>query len=143
MLIDAAGGDETFYNSAKAIVAEIYGKDAIATLDERATVFNLPKLADGVLRYTNKPGAGETAIRFLAKTERRLNGKTPAGVLQGVTVDGRTAIFLSREDISCEGLLGYCGCDVDGYDPGEGASGTAYRLMRNILISAALPDFKP
>ena len=36
------------------------------------------------------------------------------------------------------GLVGYQGYEVDGYDPGTGSDpGTAYRLMRNILLQAA------
>jgi hypothetical protein len=48
----------------------------------------------------------------------------------------RPGIIFSRVDLTNAGLVGYYIYGVDGYDPGDGVDGSAYRLMRNIVINA-------
>ncbi len=58
------------------------------------------------------------------------------GIDYGKGTDQRTAVIFSREDLTDAGLVGYYSYPVDGYDPGEGDKGSAYRILRNIVIYA-------
>jgi hypothetical protein len=54
-----------------------------------------------------------------------------------VLLDGRPAVYFSREDITCA-LVGYPSYTVYGYEPD-----TAFALMRNIVFQAWGGDFEP
>ena len=100
VLIDAAGGDEMFYDSAKRAVARMYGEGA-STLDKGAAVYNLAKLPAGVLKFKYTPRRSRCEGPGAAQDLERLRSLDATPMLEAVTVDGRAAIFLSREDIPC------------------------------------------
>jgi hypothetical protein len=134
LLVESAGGDKEFNTSADTILKKAYEVGIIPALGTAAEVYNL-KIPDGKLEEKN----GKvliTQMRYRSKTGARAGIRTgPA--LKAVTVKEKPAIFLSREDISNAGLVGYQCYDVDGYDPGDGVEGSAYRMLRNIVIYAA------
>jgi hypothetical protein len=77
-------------------------------------------------------------IRYRKTTRRRMPSQNGPR-LDALYVDGRPAVLLSREDLT-GGLLGLRSALIDGYDPGEGDDpGSAYRLVRNIVLWASEP----
>jgi hypothetical protein len=119
LLVDAAGGDKDFYTSAESILKQAYGVGIIPALSTGADVYNL-NLPDGVL--------DNAVVRAGLRTG-------PA--LKAILLNDKPVIFLSREDISNAGLVGYHCYGVVGYDPGDGVEGSAYRVLRNIVLYAA------
>jgi len=112
LVIDAAGGDEEFDRSARAILAEMYGRK----LRMLATVSKL---------YTQK-GMEINKVRYRGRARIRL-GRTGAPTLRAVLVNDRPAVIYSREDIT-SGLVGYESTTCDGYDVDS-----AFEIMRNIV----------
>ena len=125
MLVDAAGGDETFAASATDCLQSVYGLGAVRRLTPSATVYNVMAVPDGKIDL----------VKYRGKTYKRVaDRKTPS--LQAVLANDQPAIFFSREDISNAGLVGYQSMAVDGYDPGVDVEGSAYRIMQNIIFYA-------
>ncbi len=112
LLIDAAGGDEAFAESAEAMVADLFGRTR--TLTSAAPFYKL----DGY-------EIDEAHYRRITRTKL---GNTTVPRLRGSLLQGRPAVLLSREDITC-GLLGNPSYTVDGYTPE-----TAYELLRNVVL---------
>lgn len=134
LLVEAAGGDADFYKSMENVLQQAYGSGAIRSLASTAEVYNL-KIPDGKLEEKNG-AAWVTKIYYRSKSGARAGARTgPA--LRAVMINGKPAIFFSREDISNAGTVGYQCFDVDGYDPGDDVEGSAYRVLRNLVIYSA------
>jgi hypothetical protein len=127
LLVEAAGGDKDFCDSMETILGHAYGANAIRTLAPATNVFNL-----------NIPNGQIPKVQFRGAAGLRAGPRT-GPVLRAIMIDGKPAIFVSREDISNAGLVGYQCYGVDGYDPGTGVDGSAYRIMRNIVLYATKP----
>jgi hypothetical protein len=131
LLVESAGGDKEFNDSMEAVLGRIYGGGAIRALASAAEVYNL-KIPDGILEQKNG-AVWVTKMYYRSKSALRAGPRTgPA--LKVVMVDNKPMIFFSREDISNAGAAGYQCYDVDGYDPGDSVEGSAYRILRNIVI---------
>ena len=134
IVIDAAGGDEKFADSAVALLEDLFGEDALEPLPANSPIYNVASVADGKIGK----------LRFRQATNRRLvSPKSP--LLQAISIAARggqirPALLFSREDLTFAGLVGYESFNVDGYWPGRDLDGSAYRLMRNILLVAAGKD---
>lgn len=116
LLIDAAGGDREFAESAERLLDKLYGRDAIRRLSPEADLYQLA-------------GMEIEKVSYRRRTRVRLGGiDTPN--LRAVTVDDRPAVIFSPEDITA-GLLGIPVYTIDGYSPES-----AWELMRNMLLSA-------
>ena len=124
ILIDAAGGDNDFYQA----VSQTFSGGAIApgammlrSIDASAPLFNLPERKIEAFAYR---GAA-----------RNVEGKGPR--LRALYVDQRPALILSREDITAA-LVGYPSRSISGYATGGSDSpGTAFEILRNIVLSTA------
>ena len=115
LVIDAAGGGRTFYDSAEKILKGMFGNFKLRPLASSASVFRLK-------------GMTIDKVKYRRRTRMRLRQTTPN--LKGVLLDSRLAAVLSREDITA-GLVGYPSYTVDGYAPES-----AYEIMRNLVLSA-------
>lgn len=125
LVIDAAGGNTEFQRSMKDELRSIFEQPVLRVMST-SPLYNNKAFPLGKVRYRRG--------RALDLRDRK---NTP--LLRGITVDGRLAVIYSREDIT-GGLVGYQAFEVDGYHPGsDGEPGTAYRIMRSILLHAA-PD---
>jgi hypothetical protein len=137
VLVEAAGGNKDFYDSMETALGKIYGAGAIRSLASTAEVYNL-KIPDGKLEEREAVNKERwiTKMYFRSKSGIRAGARSgPA--LRAVMINGKPMIFLSHEDISNAGAVGYQCYDVDGYDPGDSVEGSAYRMLRNIVIYSA------
>jgi len=116
LIVDAAGGDRDFARSAQDMLIGTFRPADLRLLSLSAPVFDLPGLKIESVGFR-----GRLAGR------QRTKGKPD---LRAIHVDGRPAVFFSREDITC-GLVGYPSYLCQGYRPQS-----AYRIMRNIIIQA-------
>lgn len=127
LLVEAAGGNEEFAESARKVIEDIYGVDALRRPNSNFELFNVDALPDGKI----------DKVKYRRKTRSRIADQF-APMLRVMTLErngrSRAAILFSREDFSNAGILGCQGTTIDGYDPGDGMEGTAYRLMRNIVL---------
>ncbi len=124
VVIDAAGGSKAFQDSMKTELREMFDQPVLRIMSNDP-LYNNKAFPLGDVKYRRG-----TVLRL---GKERV--KSPQ--LRGMKLDGRLAVVYSREDLTA-GLVGYQGYEVDGYDPGTGSDpGTAYRLMRNILLQAA------
>ena len=117
VIIDAAGGSRAFADSAKAVVEEVFGADALRQLPAFSPVYQAAGMKIESVRYR--------------RGGRDLSDKKPPPRLMAVEVNGRPAVFLSREDLTA-GMVGYPSRTVIGYHPDSAAE-----LMRNLLLYAA------
>ncbi len=122
LLVDAAGGDKTFYTSMHGQLREIFGASAIRPLSVGSPIYTIKALG-ATTDEPNRPGM------FRPLTLKRVSSGAPR--LEAIEVSGRTAVILSREDLTA-GLLGSCAGTIDGYTPQ-----TAYELVRNIMLKAS------
>ncbi len=116
LVIDAMGGSKAFYDSALAMLRGVY-ETAGRVEPITAPIYQLPGFA--IKRVGYRHGA---AVRAQGSSEPSL---------RVLAVNGRPAIFTSREDITA-GLLGVPASTIDGYDPAS-----AFALMRNVTLHAA------
>jgi len=116
LLIDAAGGDAKFAASAQAILAEMYGADALVRLPTSSAIYM-------------RPGMEIKRVRYRRRTYQRLRTRDPQ--LQAVLLGKRPAVLFSAADLTA-GLLGVPHRGIDGYDPRS-----AFELVRNIVLHAA------
>ena len=124
MLIEAAGGNESFLKPALVLVDKMF-----------------PGQTPQVLPPTHRlytTGVQIKSVAYRQKTIRRV-GRADAPLLLGVSVGGKVRVLISREDIS-GGLLGSPYSSLDGYRPQS-----AHAIMRNIVGYAYLkgPDPAP
>ena len=138
LVMSAAGGDATFAQDAQDAMQNLIPGQRVQTLANKDGIYNMPRLPDGKLA-TGKES--DNPIRYRRGTVARLGEDEARNLrLRGIAVgkgsDQRTAVIFSREDLADAGLAGYYSYEVDGYDPGEGEKGSAYRVMRNIVVYA-------
>jgi hypothetical protein len=122
LIIDAAGGSGVFSDSAQDALQAMYPKEAAKGL-ARALPLESP--------IYNLPNAAITKVEYRRFARRNLIGSLKAPHIRGIEINGRLAIFFSREDLSA-GMVGEQVDGINGYDP---ASATA--LMRNLVLYAA------
>jgi hypothetical protein len=138
LLVSAAGGDAIFAQDALDAIKNLIPGQRALPLDKSHGIYNVAGLPDGTLAMGKESG---NPIRYRRRTIARLtedDSRSPRlrGIDVGAGSDRRTAVIFSREDLADAGLVGYYSYAVDGYDPGEGEKGSAYRVMRNIVIYA-------
>jgi hypothetical protein len=114
LILDAAGGSEKFADSAGKLLAELFGAEALGRLPESSPVYRLAGFEIESVQYRR-------AARALVGTL-----KTPR--LLAVTVEGRPAVFFSKDDLTA-GLAGYPCYTCIGYSPDS-----AVQLMRNLVL---------
>ena len=111
LIIDAAGGSKSFTDSARALLAELWGADALRPVTGGEGVYNLPGMVIKSVKYRKAiVGAGETSR------------------IKCIDVGKRIGVFFSREDLTV-GLLGSPVYGCVGYTPK-----TALALMRNMVL---------
>ena len=116
LIVDAAGGDAEFADSAEQEIAAIFPEGKLDLLPENHLVYNEPKAA------IEKIGWREYAVSRVA------DRKHPK--LRGITMGNRVGVFFSREDLS-GGIVGEPVDGIYGYDPA-----TATDLMSAMLLYA-------
>ena len=135
LLVDAAGGDEEFYNSARKLFSTLLEEQSPKTIPTDSPIFT-------------RAGMVIEKVAYRRMTGMRTQGDAPR--IETFQIGDRMAVFLSREDLTV-GLLGASGWEVDGYAPGTVSKpGSAFQLVRNLLVHAATarqaekkPDSKP
>lgn len=122
LLIDAAGGSAAFAESADAEVRALFpdAKPAVLPIAH-------PLYADG---KTKLDSAGYRPFA------QKVVGGVKVPRVQAVTVAGRAAVFISREDLSA-GLVGHSVDGIIGYDPK-----TATEIVTRILRFASIQPRK-
>ena len=119
LIINSVGGDKVFAKEAKEYIYQMFGEE-LFPVSVAAKAFT---------------GAGHEVgkLRYRRASNKRL-GAQRGPLLEGVTINGRLAVYFSREDLVA-GLMGFASGTVDGYRPKE-----AYNIVRNILIDVAPLD---
>lgn len=141
VIVDAAGGDELFANTLAEVLRNLNDGQSLRTLTGGHAIYNVAGLPDGTLVMLSKGSPNiKNPIQYRRKSRFRLGDDDSRtfqlkAVLKG-ELHERAAIFYSREDLTNAGLVGYYSFPVDGYEPGVGLDGSAYRIMRNIVIYA-------
>ena len=115
LLIDAAGGSETFAESAEALLIDCF-QARPRRVAITAPLFQLPGFEIKKVQYRRRT--------------RRLFGDPTRPYLHTVLVDGRPGVYLSRFDLTA-GLVGYSSYTVEGYAPES-----AYEMLRNVVLMA-------
>lgn len=121
LIIDAAGGNSAFADSAEAELKTMFGAAAEKGLAE-------PLLFDDSLYRL--PGLTIDHITYRPFARQALVGDTRIPRIRCIVIKGRSAVFYSREDISA-GLVGENVDGIYGYAPD-----VATALMRNMLFVA-------
>lgn len=116
LVIDAAGGSSAFGASAEAELGAILPNGKLANLPPEHALYAAPHAIK------------EVEYRRYA---RRVVGGNKSPRLRGIDLGNRTAVFLSREDLSV-GLVGQSVDGVIGYEPKSAAE-----LMSNVILYAA------
>ena len=117
LVIDAAGGDRAFADSAEKMLKKMYGSFKVRILSSSSRLYR-------------QSGMPVSKVKYRKRTNFRLGGRTTPN-LRGVMLDGgRIGLIFSREDLT-GGLVGYPSWTIDGYAPES-----AFDLMRNIVVSA-------
>lgn len=124
LLVDAAGGDETFAKASRDMLAGLFGRDNLLSLPTDAALYS-------------RKGLNIRKVRYRKASKKRI-GNYQNPLLKGVPLGDRYAVLYSREDITT-GLGGFPSGTVDGYDPD-----IALDLMRNIILYTVdhLPEDK-
>jgi hypothetical protein len=113
LLLEAAGGSGAFASAAEAEAKALFPDAAAAALPTSHPLY------EKLEAVTYRPFA------------QKLVGKANAPRLQALTVGGRAAVFVSREDLST-GLLGHSVDGILGYSPKSAAE-----LMSRLLLYAS------
>ena len=123
LIMDAAGGSESFGDSAVKVLEELFGQGSVGRLTGASPVYQLK-------------GHEIDTVSYRRAARDRVGDSRKPRVLS-VTVKGRPAVFVSREDLTA-GLVGYACYTCVGYSPGTPANpGSAEKLMRNLVLHAA------
>ena len=124
LIIDAAGGDDEFADSARKIIRKTFTerRQRLRTLALASPLYNLGQY-------------GIKDVKYRQHTYRKVKTKYPQ--LEAVLMGSRAAVIFSSLDLTA-GLVGYPSLAVEGYAPDS-----AFALMRNILIYAARPAEAP
>jgi hypothetical protein len=115
LVVDAAGGSKRFYVSMHQHIRDMFGGSALKPLNVNSKIFSRSK-------------SPIKQVRYRIASRKRIESN--AVQLQAVTLNGRNAVILSREDIT-SGLLGHHSGVVDGYEPES-----AYAIMRNVVMTS-------
>ena len=96
------------------------------------------KMPDGKLQVIKDPNdnSKNTLMLYRGKTLARVKPRPTTPPLKAILAKNNPVIFVSQEDISNAGGVGYQSMAVDGYDPGNDIDGSAYRLLRNLVLYA-------
>ena len=125
LVIDAAGGSETFADSAQRLLEELFGAGSLRRLPSFSPVYRLKGMEIRKVGYR--------------RAAREKFGRVTRPRLMGIKAGTRIAVFLSREDLT-SGLAGYPCFGCVGYAPGTvHRPGSAIRLMRNIVLYGHRP----
>ncbi len=128
LFIDAAGGSSEFANSAEAALSVLsrgqQSKPSSAASGAELGVILPPEDA-----LYDRPRIDSFGYRSFVRG--RLSGQLNAPRVRAIRVDGRNAIYYSREDIS-GGLVGEPVDGIVGYDPE-----TATAILRNLILHLA------
>jgi hypothetical protein len=117
LIVDAAGGDRSFADSAEVLIEELFGRRNLRALATTSPVYRLK-------------GLEVPKIAYRRVTRVKMAGRDKANI-RVVVVDDRPAVLFSREDITAA-LVGYPSYTADGYAPES-----AWPLMRNMILVAA------
>lgn len=115
VIVDAAGGNETFGDSARKQLSETFGEPFVNLLGSGAVL--------------GRKGMAITDVRTRRIGRATVQQGSPR--LKTILVDSRPGVIFSDRDITA-GLVGYPFDHIDGYMPED-----AYRLMRNCILTAA------
>ncbi|MBI5723530.1 MAG: DUF4159 domain-containing protein [Planctomycetes bacterium] len=118
LVMDAAGASRGFADSAKDLIAELWGADVLLPLPLDSPVYQLKDMKIDKVKYRRA-----TLTRIGGITEPRL-----LSVLAG----DRPKVIVSAEDLTA-GLVGYSSWGEDGYMPQS-----AFEIARNIAIYASV-----
>ena len=113
LIVDAAGGSKTFADSATAVVQQVFGS-GLRRLPAYSAVWQMSGLEVGSVKYR--------------RAARLRLGKTTYPRIQAIEVNGRPAVFVSKEDVTA-GLVGFPSYTCLGYAPDS-----ALGLMRNMVL---------
>ncbi len=121
LMIDAAGGDETFAKAVEEDILPLLPNGWLSTIPARHKL------------YVDGPEKIEK-VAYRAATRRRLQERSIAPRVKMLQVGERIAIYYSREDLTA-GLVGYAHYGVDGYE-----TASARAVYTNILHHAATAE---
>ena len=125
LFIDVAGGEKPgagkgFANSVETILAAALPGTKLKRLATTSPLYMLSEMEIKRVRWRRS-----TRVRSIG-------GKGP--MLETIVVNGRPGVIFSRHDVTA-GLLGTPVAGIYGYHPGDVKDpGTAFRLMRNIVL---------
>lgn len=115
LLVDAAGGDAEFATDVEAMLTRVFGSTGLPIEDDDA-LFQRPNAI---------------AIDYRPFSRKRLIGGIHTPRLRAIEVDGRRAVFYSREDLSA-GLVGQSVDGIDGYTPAAASA-----IVRRIFLETS------
>ncbi len=122
LLVDSAGGNTVFAQSAELELDSIFGTDATRQLKIPLPVSS-PVFSGG--------GMAIEQFGYRAYARKQAGGADLKGPrIRNFTIAGRAAVIFSREDLSV-GLVGQPVDGINGYDPA-----TATAIVRSVLLNA-------
>ncbi len=116
LLVEAVGGDEAFASSAKEVLTQLYGPQALQPLPDDNPILARKDFPIPIERI------GSTSAW------QRRHGRQTQPRLSAVALDGRLAVFFSPADITAA-LLGQTFTLSAGYVPES-----AFEILRNLLL---------
>jgi len=123
LVLDAAGGNEQFVASAEKLLTEMFGRRAVRTLAGTTGVYAVKGFEIDRVAYR--------------RSMRKALGDPAPRRLRAVLLDGRPAVYFSRDDITC-GLVGNPSYAIRGYEPK-----TAFALLRNVVLATSGAAVEP
>ncbi|MBC8106900.1 MAG: DUF4159 domain-containing protein [Anaerolineae bacterium] len=127
LIVDAAGGNAEFAQSAEAELNAIFGTDAEQLKN--------PLPPNHPIYQVNGRKLEDISYRMFAR--QKLVGELKGPRLRGITLNGRLAVIYSPEDLTV-GMVGQPIDGIIGYSPS-----TATELMRYILLNSLNPGASP
>ena len=127
LFIDAAGGERLgtptgFVKAAQTVLAAAFPETKLRRLAVTSPLYQMPEMKIKTVRWRRS-----TRVTMVGNNEP---------MLRTVVIKDRPAVIFSRLDITA-GLLGTPAAGIYGYHPGDVKDpGTAFRLMRNIIMYA-------
>ncbi|MBI5725077.1 MAG: DUF4159 domain-containing protein [Planctomycetes bacterium] len=118
LVVDAAGGNKAFSDSAKDLITELYGTDVLVQMPLSSPIFQMKDMTVEKVKYHKT-----TKARIGGMTEPRL---------MSVQDGDRPKVILSAEDLTA-GMVGYSSWGLDGYAPQS-----AFAILRNIVIYTSM-----
>jgi len=121
LIVDAAGGDSEFATAAEELLKSTFPAAAKGLDEPLKPAHPIYAAPDGKV----------AAVQYRPYAQGKLLSDLSAPRIRGLEVDGRTAVFYSREDLSA-GLVGQQMDGILGYTPDS-----ATQLMTDILLHAS------